>query len=323
MVPSDSSSTEGSRPGSAARSHRPTIPPREGEGTTTSDAESAKRTLTLPEVASTNLASQASQEFLADTSTGALSPTSIRFLPSALPFSTTGAAAAASVPEEPQRFHSSAGDVRDQGDRDGEGGWIQSMNPSVMKPQPKPRKDVQRSASMASPDISASVARRFPLLEKTPTDLDLIKLTDTIEDASIHEHPPKIPPKPEDLEPLLPHNPPPVPDRTYLSPTHSPNSKMAPVNGSKSTPTKPHFDNPLAAEFPDADEEMCRRALEYHGSNIEKARQEVQVQILLGMRIPHTDANDCRRALTHCQGKIDRAASWLVERNLNVEDRRV
>ena len=46
-----------------------------------------------------------------------------------------------------------------------------------------------------------------------------------------------------------------------------------------------------------------------------KAREEIQVQILLGMRIPNMVSDDCRRALKHCQWKIDRAAGWLVERS--------
>ena len=64
------------------------------------------------------------------------------------------------------------------------------------------------------------------------------------------------------------------------------------------------------------------KALEIHSNDVDKAREAVQTQILLGMSIPHTDADDCRRALKHCQGKIDRAAAWLIERSEELERRR-
>ena len=304
MFLSDTSSGGGSRPGSSAR-NRPALPPRE--------KEASKRALTLPAGVNPqySTATGTTEELLADTPTGALSPTNVRFLPTALPSSATAAAV-----EQPARFHSSVGDVREGG-----GGGV---CPPTVRPRPRPRKDpsaVQRSASMAYSDTSATNGpHKFSLLEKTPTDMDLIRLADTVEDSSLHNRPPNRPPKPDDLKPLLPESAPPVPNRTYLSPTHTSNPKT--LNGSaKAAPLPPHFDNPLAEEFPDADEELCRTALESHNSDIEKAREEVQVQILLGMRISHTKPDDCRRALRHCQGKIDRAAIWLVERDIHLAER--
>jgi hypothetical protein len=314
MIPSDSSSGEGSRPGSSgSRRNQFALPPR-GQGVVSEQAPGT-RDLDLSAVTSqysvaTNLASQASEEFLADTPTGAISPTSIRFLPTAIPSSSSTSSAPGN---EPPRFHYSVDDMRAMGGREG----FQSKSPSSERPRPKPRKDVvvQRSASMAAPNLPENFPRKLSL----QTDIDISKLADEIENASISEHPPTLPTKPEDLEPLLPSDPPPIPDRTYMSPTHI----QTEANGSKTPPPLPHIENPLVKEFPDTGVEVCHRALESHSSDIEKAREEIQVQILLGMRIPQTDASDCRRALKHCQGKIDRAASWLVERNLELDDRRV
>lgn len=319
IPPSDSGSSDGSRPGSAARSNRLTLPPREEQDTATED-DPKKRTLTLPAVSSTvhsqysvatNFDSQASHEFLADTPTGALSPTRVKYLPTALPSSSTSTAA---VPE-PSKFHSALGVTAEMGEREN-GRGFQSASPSA-RPRPKPRKNAQRSASISSSGAYENTARtKFSLPEKTPTDMDLIKLTDAIQGSSLLRRSPT----PEDLEPLIPFDPPPVPERTYLSPTHSTNSDAPDAGKAVAHEAPANLYNPLAEEFPDADAAMCLRALLEHGSDIEKAREEVQVQILLGMRIPNTDAEDCRRALNHCQGKIDRAASWLVERNLELED---
>jgi serine/threonine protein kinase len=312
MIPSDSSSGEGSRPGSSgSRRNQFSLPPR-GQGVVSEQAPGT-RDLDLSAVISqysvaTNLASQASEQFLADTPTGAISPTSIRFLPTVIPSSSSSTSNAPAGNELP-RFHD---DMRAMGGREG----FQSMSPSNERPRPKPRKDVcvQRSTSMAAPNLPENPPRKLSLQR----DIDISRLADEVENASLPENPPTLPTKPEDLEPLLPGDPPPIPDRTYMSPTH----KQTEANGSKTPPPQPHIENTLAKEFPDAGVELCRRALESHSFDIEQAREEIQVQILLGMRMPQTDSSDCRRALKHCQGKIDRAASWLVERNLEFIVRR-
>lgn len=83
----------------------------------------------------------------------------------------------------------------------------------------------------------------------------------------------------------------------------------------------PHYESVLLAEFPDASQEMCQRALEMHAYDIMKAKKEVMVQLLLGMEIACVDAIDCRRALSHCQWKLDRAAAWLLDQSENILSR--
>ena len=77
----------------------------------------------------------------------------------------------------------------------------------------------------------------------------------------------------------------------------------------------PHYESVLMAEFPDASQDMCRRALEKHKYDPKKAKEEVMIQLLMGMQIPCVDYNDCKRALSHCQWKMDRAAAWLLDQS--------
>ena len=77
----------------------------------------------------------------------------------------------------------------------------------------------------------------------------------------------------------------------------------------------PHYESVLMAEFPDASQDMCRRAFEKHKYDPKKAKEEVMIQLLMGMQIPCVDYNDCKRALSHCQWKMDRAAAWLLDQS--------
>lgn len=231
--------------------------------------------------------SAVSKELLTDSPAGALSPTRVRYLPNA------------AHPLGPNpRNRSSTGDIRPEIDA------LQALNLSSNRPQPKPRKidpSVRRSASSASPQLHSKSLRKSSSLTGNGA----------ITSEAVRE--------------ITSHNPqngahglvktPPVPHRKHVPSTieedHTP--KVSPRN---------HFNHPLAAEFPDAEPELCQRALESHGYDIPKAREEIQVQILLGMNVPNTNAEDCRRALKHCQNKIDRAACWLVERGIDLDERR-
>lgn len=71
----------------------------------------------------------------------------------------------------------------------------------------------------------------------------------------------------------------------------------------------------LCGEFPDLDSWTCQMALQKHGGNLECAREEVKVKQLMDMGFKYIDKDDCRRALSHCQGKMERAAMWLMEQS--------
>ena len=77
----------------------------------------------------------------------------------------------------------------------------------------------------------------------------------------------------------------------------------------------------LLAEFPDISPELCRQALECARYDLQKAREEVQIQLLLQMGMTFVTAEDCRRALSHCQWKVDRAALWLLEQSVEITTR--
>ena len=66
-------------------------------------------------------------------------------------------------------------------------------------------------------------------------------------------------------------------------------------------------------EFSGCDIEICRFSLEQCEYDVERAKEEIRVQILLGMMLPNIREADCRRALVHCQHKTDRAAAWLLQ----------
>lgn len=74
-------------------------------------------------------------------------------------------------------------------------------------------------------------------------------------------------------------------------------------------------------EFAGCEVEICKFALEQQGYDMERAREEIRVQILLGMLLPNIREEDCRRALVHCQHKTDRAATWLLQRSEEIQSR--
>ena len=74
-------------------------------------------------------------------------------------------------------------------------------------------------------------------------------------------------------------------------------------------------------EFSDCQPDVVRRALLKHRNDFEKVKEEIRVQKLLDMCIPNINNADCRRALSHCQQKTDRAAEWLLQLSLDVEER--
>ena len=77
----------------------------------------------------------------------------------------------------------------------------------------------------------------------------------------------------------------------------------------------------LCQEFPDLNSWTCRVALEKHGGNLDLAREEVKVTQLMGMGFPYIDEDDCLQALSHCQGKMERAAMWLMEQSETIASR--
>lgn len=69
----------------------------------------------------------------------------------------------------------------------------------------------------------------------------------------------------------------------------------------------------LTKDFPSLPPSVFTEALERHHGNVSAVREELHVQTLMAMGLAHITPDDCRRALQHCQGKLDRAASWLLE----------
>ena len=168
------------------------------------------------------------------------------------------------------------------------------------RPYPKPRK------------LTSTLSLDFVPLPPPPSSSTNHKLANAVRHLTLNgsHHPEELLEEASELDrqPLIA---PPLPERNYLTPIHAPQCANLPTAQS----------NALQLEFPGTPPELCIKALEIHGHNVDKAREAVQTQILLGMSIPHTDADDCRRALKHCQGKIDRAASWLVERSEELQRR--
>ena len=75
-------------------------------------------------------------------------------------------------------------------------------------------------------------------------------------------------------------------------------------------------------EFRNCSKQVCRESLVTFNCDVEKAKVNMRVQMLLGMRIPFIDASDCKRALSHCQHKTDRAAEWLLQLSEDIELRK-
>ena len=74
-------------------------------------------------------------------------------------------------------------------------------------------------------------------------------------------------------------------------------------------------------EFVGCEIEICKFALEQEDFNVEMAKEEIRVQILLGMLLPNIREEDCRRALVHCQHKTNRAAAWLLQLSTEIQDK--
>lgn len=74
-------------------------------------------------------------------------------------------------------------------------------------------------------------------------------------------------------------------------------------------------------EFSGCELEICKFALQQCDYDLELAREEVRVQNLLSMLLPHIREEDCRRALVHCQQKTNRAAAWLIQRSDQIDRR--
>ena len=75
-------------------------------------------------------------------------------------------------------------------------------------------------------------------------------------------------------------------------------------------------------EFQSCTPEVCKQALKKHKYEIDAAKEEIRVHMLMEMQVAHITAEDCRRALSHCQQKMDRAAAWLLEQSDDMERRR-
>ena len=75
-------------------------------------------------------------------------------------------------------------------------------------------------------------------------------------------------------------------------------------------------------EFQSCTPEICMQALKKHKYEVEVAKEEIRVHMLMEMQVAHITAEDCRRALSHCQQKTDRAAAWLLEQSDDMERRR-
>ena len=130
-----------------------------------------------------------------------------------------------------------------------------------------------------------------------------------------------------------------------LSPTHSDDAEKPPIpprlkkrdtdsNAAQPIDTKPtlaksqtivvqptNIIDTLRLEFPDVTLGALNAAVQNSQGNIEKARGEVKVHQLMGFGLPYIHEEDCRRALTHCQGKMDRAAAWLLEQSETISNR--
>ena len=74
-------------------------------------------------------------------------------------------------------------------------------------------------------------------------------------------------------------------------------------------------------EFQSCAPAVCMQALKKHNHELNAAKEEIRVHMLMEMQIAYIDAEDCRRALSHCQQKIDRAALWLLEQSDDIERR--
>ena len=71
-------------------------------------------------------------------------------------------------------------------------------------------------------------------------------------------------------------------------------------------------------EFRDTDHHLCEKALEKYPNDVDKAKQEIKVELLLGMSLPYINREDCERALGHCRWNVERAGMWLMEQSMDI-----
>ena len=106
------------------------------------------------------------------------------------------------------------------------------------------------------------------------------------------------------------------PVSTRTNSTNKKSSKQKPEN------TPETLLDIICKEFPDVEFRLCENAVRKSGGVLEKAREDIKVQQLLGMRFLYIKEEDCLRALAHCQGKMDRAAVWLIELSETISARK-
>lgn len=75
-------------------------------------------------------------------------------------------------------------------------------------------------------------------------------------------------------------------------------------------------------EFPNTSRSIFNRIAEQCDWNIETIRDKFKIRQLMEMHFPYIEETDCIRALEHCQGKVDRAAAWLIDVSETISARR-
>ena len=74
-------------------------------------------------------------------------------------------------------------------------------------------------------------------------------------------------------------------------------------------------------DFKETDTKICERVLRKYPKDLEMAKQEIKVELLLGMGLAYIQEQDCLRALGHCQWKVERAALWLMDQSHDIANR--
>ena len=165
------------------------------------------------------------------------------------------------------------------------------------RPIPTPRQSKSVSDDTRKPPTLAQVNRTQSLSKEPVHPAPLVPTHRRVSEGVVST-PPALPPP-----------------RVSTPPGASRTTSLKRESSSENGSALSHLESVLLAEFPGTTPEMCKQALEMHKYNKTHAREEIQVQILLGMNLPYIDAHDCRRALSHCQHSTDRAATWLLESN--------
>lgn len=74
-------------------------------------------------------------------------------------------------------------------------------------------------------------------------------------------------------------------------------------------------------DFKDTEHYICERALEKYPNDLEKAKKEIKIDLLLGMGLAYINRLDCERALGHCRWNVERAGMWLMEQSVDIAQR--